>query len=69
MIKNVVVNLINNNNMQHNQTTSQTVIINTDIYTKYDTITPTIINETKVLQNNLNKSVVYPTMFDRWRDF
>jgi hypothetical protein len=55
--------------MQHNQTTSQTVIINTDIYTKYDTITPTIINETKVLQNNLNKSVVYPTMFDRWRDF
>ena len=68
MIKNVVVNLINNNNMQHNQTTSQTVIINTDIYTKYDTITPTIITVSPLPQNNLNKSVVYPTMFDRWRD-
>ena len=59
---------INNNNMQHNQTTSQTVIINTDIYTKYDTITPTIITVAPLPQNNLNKSVIYPTMFDRWRD-
>ena len=55
--------------MQHNQTTSPTVIINTDIYTKYDTITTTNINDTKVPPNNLNKSVVYPTMFDRWKDF
>ena len=59
---------INNNNMQHNQTTSQTVIINTDIYTKYDTITPTINTVAPLPQNNLNKSVVYPTMFDRWRE-
>ena len=54
--------------MQHNQTTSQTVIINTDIYTKYETITPTINTVAPLPQNNLNKSVVYPTMFDRWRE-
>ena len=45
--------------MQHNKITSPVDIINTD----------TIINETKVPPNNLNKSVVYPTMFDRWKDF
>ena len=56
--------------MQHNQTTSQTVIINTDIYTKYNTtdIVPANVNTTPSLTNDLNKSVVYPTMFDRWRD-
>jgi len=61
---------INNNNMQHNQTTSQTVIINTDIYTKYNTtvIVPANVTTTPSLPNDLNKSVVYPTMFDRWRD-
>ena len=52
-------------NMQHNQTTSPTVIINTDIYTKYDTI----ITVEPLPQNNLDKSVIYPTMFDRWSDF
>jgi hypothetical protein len=56
--------------MLHNQTTPPAVIINTDVYTKYDIIIkPTIINETKEPSNNSNKSVVYPTMFDRWRDF
>ena len=62
------INILTTTNMQHNQTTSQTVIINTDIYTKYDTITPTINTVAPLPQNNLNKSVVYPTMFDRWRD-
>jgi hypothetical protein len=54
--------------MQHNQTTSPTVIVNTDIYTKYDTIMPKIITCAPLLPIYLNKSVVYPTMFDRWRD-
>jgi len=53
--------------MQHNQTTSQTVIINTDIYTKYDTITPTTVTIAYSVPNNLN-NVIYPTIFDRWRD-
>jgi hypothetical protein len=50
--------------MLHNQTTPPAVIINTDIYTKYNTdIIPSSV------PNNLNNSVIYPTMFDRWRDF
>jgi hypothetical protein len=50
--------------MLHNQTTPLAVIINTDIYTKYDTVTIA-----SSVPNNSNKSVIYPTMFDRWRDF
>ena len=54
--------------MLHNQTTPPAVIINTDVYTKYDTIAPTINTVAPLPQNNSNKSVVYPTMFDRWRE-
>jgi len=54
--------------MLHNQTTPPAVIINTDVYTKYDIIKPINITIIPLHLNNSNKSVVYPTMFDRWRD-
>jgi hypothetical protein len=57
--------------MPCDQTTSSaaTINTNTDIYIKYDTVViPTIVTVASSLPNDLDKSVVYPTMFDRWRD-
>jgi len=50
------------------QTTSSSVIINTDIYTKYDTIIIPSVTNTPPSINNFKKQIIYPTMFDRWRD-
>jgi len=48
--------------MPLNQTTTPSaVIINTDIYTKYNSVV-------QLSSNNLDNSFIYPTMFDRWRD-
>ena len=54
--------------MTLDQKTSPTVIINYDIYAKYNvgSVEPTTANITP--NNQLNNSVVYPSMFDRWMD-
>jgi hypothetical protein len=63
-----ILKIIKNKKMTLDQKTSPTVIINYDIYAKYNvgSVEPTTANITP--NNQLNNSVVYPSMFDRWTD-